>query len=77
MKRGIKESGVGIELTNQEFYLGILEAEWIKQGAMKEKSQMKEKASRNQAMLLLATIVEGNPKAPFSIATTPRCRGGR
>ena len=25
----------------------------------------------------LATIVEGNPKAPFSIATTPRCRGGR
>ena len=24
-----------------------------------------------------ATIVEGNPKAPFSIATTPRCRGGR
>ena len=26
---------------------------------------------------LLATIVEGDPKAPFSIATTPRCRGGR
>ena len=25
----------------------------------------------------LATIAEGNPKAPFSIATTPRCRGGR
>ena len=25
----------------------------------------------------LATIVEGNPKAPFSIATTPKCRGGR
>ena len=25
----------------------------------------------------LATTVEGNPKAPFSIATTPRCRGGR
>ena len=25
----------------------------------------------------LATIVEGNLKAPFSIATTPRCRGGR
>ena len=23
----------------------------------------------------LATIVEGNPKAPFSIATTPMCRG--
>ena len=25
----------------------------------------------------LATIVEGDPKAPFSIATTPKCRGGR
>ena len=25
----------------------------------------------------MATIVEGNPKAPFSIATTPMCRGGR
>ena len=25
----------------------------------------------------VATIVEGDPKAPFSIATTPRCRGGR
>ena len=24
----------------------------------------------------LATIVEGDPKAPFSIATTPKCRGG-
>ena len=25
----------------------------------------------------LATIVEGDPKAPFSIATTRRCREGR
>ena len=25
----------------------------------------------------LATIVEDDPKAPFSIATTPKCRGGR
>ena len=25
----------------------------------------------------LVTIVKGDPKAPFSIATTPRCRGGR
>ena len=23
----------------------------------------------------MATLVEGDPKAPFSIATTPRCRG--
>ena len=22
-------------------------------------------------------LVEGDPKAPFSIATTPKCRGGR
>ena len=25
----------------------------------------------------LATLVEGNPKAPFSIATAPWCREGR
>ena len=25
----------------------------------------------------LATLVEGDPKAPFSIATTPMDRGGR
>ena len=25
----------------------------------------------------LATVVEGDQKAPFSIATTPRYRGGR
>ena len=25
----------------------------------------------------VATLVEGDPKAPFSIATTPMCRGGR
>ena len=25
----------------------------------------------------LVTLVKGDPKAPFSIATTPRCRGGR
>ena len=25
----------------------------------------------------LATLVKGDPKAPFSRATTPRCRGGR
>ena len=24
----------------------------------------------------LATVVDGDPKAPFSIATTPRCKGG-
>ena len=27
--------------------------------------------------MLLATIVEGDQKAPFSTATTLRCRGGR
>ena len=25
----------------------------------------------------MATIVEGDPKAPFSKATTPGCEGGR
>ena len=25
----------------------------------------------------MATVVEGDQKAPFSIATTPKCRGGR
>ena len=28
----------------------------------------------NSKKKMLATIVEGDPKAPFSIATTPRCR---
>ena len=26
---------------------------------------------------MLATVVEGDPKAPFLIATTPRCKGWR
>ena len=30
----------------------------------------------HKSKVKLATIVEGNPKAPFSITTTPRCRGG-
>ena len=25
----------------------------------------------------LASVVEGDPKSPFSIATTPRCKGER
>ena len=25
----------------------------------------------------LAIVVEGEPKAPFSIGTTPKCKGGR
>ena len=28
-------------------------------------------------LVKLATFVEGDPKASFSIATTTRCRGGR
>ena len=31
----------------------------------------------NSSKWKLATVVEGDLKAPFSIATTPRCRGGR
>ena len=30
----------------------------------------------NINIVKLATVVEGHPKAPFSIATTPRWRGG-
>ena len=26
---------------------------------------------------MLETLVDSDPKAPFSIATTPRCSGGR
>ena len=26
--------------------------------------------------MIYSTIVEGNPKGPFLIATTPTCRGG-
>ena len=41
---------------------------------------MQKKQPANQEYLkpykLLATIVEGEPKVPFSIATTPRCWGG-
>ena len=31
----------------------------------------------SQMYVMLATVVEGDQKAPFSIATTLRCRGGR
>ena len=30
----------------------------------------------NWILLLLATVVEGEPKTPFSMATTPSCKGG-
>ena len=30
-----------------------------------------------ESKLLLVTVVEGDQKAPFSITTTPRYRGGR
>ncbi len=32
---------------------------------------------KRQMQVKLATIVEGDLKVPFSVATTPRCRGGR
>ena len=37
----------------------------------------KEYKSNKHKVVKMATLVEGDPKAPFSIATTPRCRGGR
>ena len=45
----------------------LYDANWISNGIF----------SIDLSKVKLATIVEGNPKAPFSIATTPRCRGGR
>ena len=30
----------------------------------------------NKVKVMLVTLVEGDSKAPFSIATTLRCRGG-
>ena len=33
-------------------------------------------ALNNPCTVKLATLVEGDPKAPFSIATTARCKGG-
>ena len=33
-------------------------------------------ASNIQSKVKLATVVEDDQKAPFSIATTPKCRGG-
>ena len=32
---------------------------------------------RRNKKVKLVTVVEGDPKTPFTIATTPRCRGGR
>ena len=29
-----------------------------------------------RAIVKLATLVESDPKSPFLIATTPKCRGG-
>ena len=33
--------------------------------------------NKKKVKVKLATAVEGDPKASFSIATTPQCRGGR
>ena len=32
--------------------------------------------NNNNNKVTFTTVVKGDPKAPFSIATTPRCRGG-
>ena len=48
----------------------------------KKKIKKKEKKKKSSNVFVevskvrLATIVKGNQKAPFSIATTPWCRGG-
>ena len=48
---------------------------------MQVDKKWREKLDSNQiehliSKVKLATIVEGDQKAPFSIATTTRCRGG-
>ena len=58
--------------------------EWVRE-RKKEDTEEKEKKDREQVsdregeteIKKLATIVEGDPKARLSIATTPRCRGKR
>ena len=35
------------------------------------------KTAQKKCKLKLAAVEEGDPKAPFSIATTPKCREGR
>ena len=37
----------------------------------------KQDNNNNKVKVKLATAVDGDPKAPFSIATTTRCWGGR
>ena len=42
----------------------------------KERKRIEIFKNRRRAKTKLATIVEGDPKAPFSMATTLRCRWG-
>ena len=37
----------------------------------------KKVANKRMSKVKLVTVVESDLKAPFSVATTPRCRGGR
>ena len=64
------DSRVSEAIQGKELYpplhLGIVA---IEKGVFRSPSTIKK--------VKLATIVEGDPKAPFSIVTTPRCRGGR
>ena len=41
-----------------------------------KRKKKKTQPHRKGNQLLLVTVVEGDQKAPFSTATTPRCRGG-
>ena len=41
---------------------------------VKEQQKLIQKCKKKEVKL--ATVVEGHLKVPFSIATTPRCRGG-
>ena len=55
-----------------------IEENCIKRGRVRLTSSLRVCVHEHKYMhKLLVTIVEDDPKAPFSIATTPRCRGGR
>ena len=44
---------------------------------MKKANNRKTASDNNKNKVKLATFVEGDLKAPFSIATTPKCRRER
>ena len=69
----------------QKSYYGLYHNQWLKNckslpahsGGKGLRIYWLYPLQRYKSKVKLVTIVEGDQKAPFSIATTPRCRGGR